>query len=133
MTDFENNDELFSLDQLPEFLEQLPIEPTESILDILLDHENDQNIFLYDENSNPLEFEQVAVIPMNDRIYAILKPVTKIDGIEENEAIVFVVEIDEEGAESLVVERDEATAVEVFKIYHQLLEEEGITPLDDEL
>ncbi|MBO4554863.1 MAG: hypothetical protein J5713_03685 [Clostridia bacterium] len=36
------------------------------VLDILLDDDNHDNITLYDEQENPIEFEQVAVIPLGE-------------------------------------------------------------------
>ena len=36
------------------------------VLDILLDDDNHDNITLYDDKENPVEFEQVAVIPLGD-------------------------------------------------------------------
>ena len=44
------------------------------LLDILLDENNDEPISLFDEDDREVKFEQVAVIPDNDKIYAILKP-----------------------------------------------------------
>ena len=41
------------------------------ILDILLDEDNEDPITLYDENSKPIKFDQVAIIPLDDRLYAI--------------------------------------------------------------
>ena len=40
------------------------------VLDILLDEENDDPISLFDENDNEIKFEQVAIIPENEKIYA---------------------------------------------------------------
>ena len=91
----------------------------------LLDENNDETIILYDENQNPAEFEQVAIIPLNDKLYAILKPITKIDGVNEDEALVFVFdETDDE--ESLVICDDFKIVDKVFEEYYKLLKEEGI-------
>ena len=49
-----------------------------SAIEKLLDENNNENIVLFDENDNATEFEQVALIPLEDKTYAILKPVTKI-------------------------------------------------------
>ena len=68
-----------------------------SQIELLLDENNTDNLKLYDENNKETEFEQVAVIPLNEKIYAILKPVTKIVGVNDDEALVFVIEeIDDE-------------------------------------
>ena len=95
----------------------------EDILDILLDEDNKDPIVLIDNNGRRLSFEQIAVIPYNDKIYCVLKPIDKIDNIEDDEAIVFYVE-EEEGKEPvLMVETDEKTAISVFDEYYNLLDE----------
>ena len=95
----------------------------EDIIDILLDEDNKDPIVLIDNNGRRLSFEQIAVIPYNDKIYCVLKPIDKIDNIEDDEAIVFYVE-EEEGKEPvLMVETDEKTAISVFDEYYNLLDE----------
>lgn len=96
----------------------------EDILDLLLDENNDQPITLYDEENKAVKFEQVAIIPENENIYAILKPIDDLDGVADDEAIVFLVDFDEDGNSMLVIEQDEKTAITVFDKYYQLLDEE---------
>ena len=94
-------------------------------IELLLDENNTDNLKLYDENNKETEFEQVAVIPLNEKIYAILKPVTKIVGVNADEALVFVIEeIDDE--DCLVIVDDEKVVDDVFKEYYELLKAEGI-------
>ena len=96
-----------------------------SQIELLLDENNTENLKLYDENNKETEFEQVAVIPMNEKVYAILKPVTKIVGVNDDEALVFVIEeIDDE--DCLVIVDDEKVVDEVIKEYYELLKAEGI-------
>lgn len=92
----------------------------------LLDPENSDPIVLYDENEKPVEFEQIALIPYNEKLYAILKPVNKMDGVADDEAIVFSFEEDDNEDQLLVVEESDAIIDEVFAIYNKLLEEQGI-------
>ena len=96
-----------------------------SQIEKILDEENCDNIVLYDEDDNAVEFEQVAVIPMDDSIYVILVPVTEMEGVGEDEGIVFVIEEDEENEPllSIVVEDDVIDAV--FAEYDKLVEEDG--------
>jgi len=91
----------------------------------ILDENNCDNIVLYDEDGNAVEFEQVAVIPLDDSIYVILVPVTEIEGVGEDEGIVFVIEEDEDDEPllSIVVEDDIIDAV--FAEYDKLVEEDG--------
>ena len=95
----------------------------ESIIDVLLNEHNDEPITLYDENDKAVKFEQVAVIPMDDNLYVILKPVDKMESVEDDEAIVFAVNEDEDGEASLEVEADESIAMRVFEEYYKLLDE----------
>ena len=92
-----------------------------SMLEKLLSDDNCDNIKMYDEDENELEFEQVAVVPMDGVIYAILKPVTPMEGVGEDEALVFAVNEDEETLDVIV---DETIGTAVFEEYYKLLEEE---------
>lgn len=94
-----------------------------NILDILLDENNDKPITLYDENDKAVKFDQVAIIPMEEQLYAILKPIDEMEGVADDEAIVFLIEEDEDGDAELVVETDEAKAMKVFDEYYKLLDE----------
>ena len=96
-----------------------------SQIEMLLDENNNENLKLYDENNKETEFEQIAVIPLNEKIYAILKLVTKIVGVNDDEALVFSIEeIDDE--DCIVLVDDEKVVDEVFKEYYELLKAEGI-------
>lgn len=96
-------------------------------IDCIFDEDNTDPIVLYNEKGEPVEFEQVAVIPLDERVYAILKPIKEMEGIGENEALVFeVVETasdEEEDFLSLVVDVD--TIDRVFKVYDGLVDGEG--------
>lgn len=97
------------------------------LLDVLLDRENCEPIPLQDENGKIINFEHVAVIPYDvegqDRLlYVVLKPLDKIDGIKEDEAVVFKV-VYPNGVTALALEDDEERAIEVFEKYYDLLEE----------
>ena len=92
------------------------------VLDILLDEDNKEPIVLSDEEGKRFTFEQIAVIPYNDKVYAVLKPVDHIDGVNDDEAIVFVVDERPTGS-VLMVESDEKVAISVFDEYYNLLDE----------
>lgn len=90
------------------------------LLDILLD-ENCEQISFKNENGEEVLFDQVAVIPKDDKIYAILTPVDEMDGVSDDEAIVF--RLDEENGEHvLVLEDDENVAMDIFEEYVKLWE-----------
>ena len=92
-----------------------------SVIDILLDEDNDDNIILYDENDHPNEFEQVAVVPFNGKVYAILKPVNCMEDVGADEAVVFCIE-EFEGEYMLFPEQNDAVGEAVFNEYYSLLE-----------
>ena len=106
--------------------EQEELKPVD-ILDVLLDQDNKDPIVLVDEAGKQLTFEQVAVIPYEvrkeKRLYCVLKPLDKIEGIGDDEAIVFVVDQDKDGNSVIKVEEDEEVAIAVFDKYYDLLEE----------
>lgn len=93
------------------------------ILDILLDENNEDPIMLYDENDRAVLFDQIAIIPLEEKLFAILKPAEELDGVADDEAIVFVVEEDKNGNAVLIVETDEPRALRVFDEYYRLLDE----------
>nr|WP_278707551.1 hypothetical protein [Bacteroides intestinalis] len=102
-------------------------ESTKDILDILLDQDNRAPIVLVDEKGRRIAFEQVAIIPHEKNskryLYAVLKPITKIKGISDDEAIVFYVDEVETDNPVLKVETDEKVAIEVFDEYYKMLDE----------
>lgn len=96
-----------------------------SNIDKIFDEDNMDNIILTDEEGKDVEFEQVAVIPLNEQVYVILHPVTKLEGIADDEALVFLIE-ETEDSEQLVLENDLDIVDEVFNEYYNLLKEQGI-------
>lgn len=99
-------------------------EQEQNILDILLDEDNEDPITLYDKDDNAVKFDQVAIIPIEEKLYAILKPIDKLEGVADDEAIVFYIDETNEDDVSLVVEENEDIAVKVFDEYYKLLDEQ---------
>lgn len=100
----------------------------ENSIERLLDLEDDQPITLYDQNDNPIKFEQYALIPFEEKLYAILKPIDKIDGVDDDQGIIFRFDEDEKGEPQLVVINDDKTIDEVFAIYLKMINEEESAP-----
>ena len=72
-------------------------------IDCLFDESNTDPIVLYNEKGEPVEFDQIAIIPIEEKAYAILKPLKEMEGIGEDEALVFeVVETEDEEQEEEV-------------------------------
>ena len=103
-----------------EIIEQEEINP----IDQILDENNLDNIVLYNEKNEPFEFEQIAVIPLDEgetqKLYAILLPVTKMEGIGEDEAVTF--ELNEEDG-TIRVCQDDSVIDRVLEEYEKLLAE----------
>ena len=94
-------------------------------IDALFDVNNSENIVLYNEKDEAVEFEQIALIPLNEVVYAILKPTQKVEGVADDEAFVFEIVEDEENGDSLKLVEDDKLIDEVFVEYNKLLESEG--------
>ena len=102
-----------------------------SPIDMLLDENNNENIKLYNEENEEIEFEQIALVPIENKTYAILRPVVEMEGIAEDEALVFVIdEIDDE--DCLVIVEDDNIVDKVFEEYYKMLKEEGVDVGEEE-
>ena len=66
----------------------------EKYVDRLFDENNDEKIFVKDNDGREIEFEQIAVVDFEESYYAVLQPVTPVEGVSEDEFLVFL--IDEE-------------------------------------
>lgn len=97
-----------------------------SMVEALLDPNNNDFIRLYDEDDNATVFRQVAVTNINGSIFAILKPEEEFEGLGEDEALVFALEENDEGNVSLLLVTDEETVNAVFEDYYNLLRESGV-------
>jgi dUTPase len=91
----------------------------DEVIKKLLDNEDYGNICLYSDEGEELVLEQVATIPLNDKIYVILHPVD--DGIPEDAAFVFRIDLENE---MITIEEDEDVADMVFQKYYELTEED---------
>ena len=67
----------------------------ERFVDRLFDENNEEKIYVKDTEGKEIAFEQVAVVDYMERYYALLAPITPIEGVGEDELLVFY--IDEEG------------------------------------
>jgi hypothetical protein len=103
-----------------------PEEREVSMVEALLDPNNNDFIRLYDEDDNATVFRQVAVTNINGSIFAILKPEDEFEGLGEDEALVFALEENDEGNVSLLLVTDEETVNAVFEDYYNLLRESGV-------
>ncbi len=94
------------------------------LIDILLDENDSDPIVVTDQNGRQFTFEQIEIIPHDEKIYSVLKPIDHINGVADDEAIVFKVDKNKDGDSFLRIEDDEKIAIEIFDEYYNLLDEE---------
>lgn len=92
-----------------------------NVIDQILDTEYDGAVTLYDGNGKAVEYEQIAVIPYDKKVYAILVQKEIFDKGELDEAGE-VFELDGERGEIKPIE-DVNIISNVFEIYDRLFEE----------
>ena len=80
---------------------------------------------LFDETGKKTEFEQIAVVHLEEHLCVILKPVVKLPGMGDNEALVFVIE-ERDNEEYLYVSEDNELIDEVFAQYYEMLRNAGV-------
>ena len=93
----------------------------ERYIDRFFDENNFDKIELVDVDGNTIIFEEIAVVDYNEKYYAILHPITKVDNLDDDDAFVFL--IDEENDELSYCD-DESTAQAVFEVFYQDMEDE---------
>ena len=94
-----------------------------SVVDMLLDPDNESPITLENDKGQLIKLDQIAIIPLKDQLYAILKPITKVEGVGEDEALVFRVDVEEDTIE---IVNDFKLIDKVFDRYYDLLKKEGL-------
>ena len=92
------------------------------LLNSLLDPDDKEPIPLKTSEGEDVFFEQLATIPYEGKIYCLLHPTQAVDGVAEDECIVFVYDRDGD-AELLFVEEDDAICAAVYDEYLELLGE----------
>ena len=93
----------------------------ERYVDGLFDENNNENIFIKDNDGKEIEFLQLAVVDYQENYYAVLQPVTPVEGVGEDEVMIFM--IDEE-QDCLVYTEDEKIIYGVYGEFMKMLEEE---------
>lgn len=83
-------------------------------------------ILLTNDSGERVGFRPVATVPLGDRTYMILQPVTPMEGADEGDAFVFEVsQVDGDRAEDsgswLAMETDDAVIDAVFDLYEKSL------------
>ena len=88
-----------------------------NIIEQILDENNHDFINAYDDFGNPIQFEQVAVVSLEEELFVILRE--NRDDIPVEEVLVFRIVINETNQE-LLLEENEEVVEEVFEEYYRL-------------
>ena len=93
-------------------------------MDEMLDEEYaDDIVTLMTESGEEVDFVEIAGIAHNGKFYAILQPVDLLEGMDDDEALVFEVVRNADGSDGFNVVLDDEIIDAVFEEYNRLLEE----------
>lgn len=88
-------------------------------------YEDDDIITLQTADGEDIDFLEIAGIAYNGGFYMILQPVELLDGMADDEALVFKVERGKDGDDKFEIELDDEVIDAVFFEYNRLLDESG--------
>ena len=93
------------------------------IIEKILDENNTDDIVITNEvTGEEVLFEQIATIPYNDIVYAVLSPKFSNEYFEEGEGVVFKI-IKEDDDDVLIIEDNDEIIDKIFDIYEDLYRE----------
>ena len=84
--------------------------------------DSDDIVTLLSANGEEIDFVEIAGIAHNGSFYVILQPVKPLEGMAEDEGLVFKVTRGENGEDRFEIELDEDIIVTVFAEYGKLYE-----------
>ena len=88
-----------------------------------MQNDDDDVITLMTAEGEEVDFVEIAGIAYRGNFYAILQPVELLDGMEEDEALVFKVSRGKDGEDKFEIELDDTVIDAVFEEYNKLLDE----------
>lgn len=83
---------------------------------------DDDTVTLMSADGEEIDFVEIAGIAHKGNFYAILQPVELLEGMAEDEALVFRVSRDEDGNDRFEIELDDEIIDAVFTEYNRLLD-----------
>ncbi|MBQ2893964.1 MAG: DUF1292 domain-containing protein [Clostridia bacterium] len=89
-----------------------------------VDMEEDSIVTLTSADGQEIDFVEIAGIALRGNFYVILQPVELLEGMGEDEALVFKVTQDRDGEDHFNIELDDEIISEVFDEYYRLLDEQ---------
>lgn len=88
-----------------------------------MEEDDDDIVTLLSANGEEIDFIEIAGIAYRGQFYAILQPVDLLDGMDEDEALVFKVTKGKDGEDKFEIELDDVVIDAVFAEYNRLLDE----------
>ena len=85
-------------------------------------YENDDIVTLKSADGEDIDFIEIAGIAKKGKFYVILQPVELLEGMADDEALVFLVERTESGEDKFTIVLDDETVDMVFEEYYKLLD-----------
>ena len=92
------------------------------IIKNLMNENSNDNIIL-EYNDFNIEFEQVALIFVRGNYYSILRPITIMDGIDNDEGLVYLID---DINNKIILINDEDVIDDVYDVYFTLLDEKNL-------
>lgn len=89
----------------------------------ILEEDGDDIVTLLSADGEEIDFVEIAGIAHKGKFYAILQPVELIEGMSEDEALVFLVERGENDEDKFTIELDDEIIDAVFAEYNRLIDE----------
>lgn len=86
------------------------------------EYADDDIVTLLSANGEEIQFIEIAGIAYKGSFYAILQPVELIEGMSDDEALVFKVSRDTNGQDKFEIVLDDEIIDAVFKTYNELLD-----------
>lgn len=84
---------------------------------------DDDIVTLTTANGEEVDFVEIAGIAYRGNFYAILQPVELLDGMDDDEALVFKVTRGRDGGDHFEIELNDSIIDAVFREYNRLLDE----------
>ena len=84
---------------------------------------DDDIVTLLSADGEEIDFVEIAGIAHKGNFYAILQPVELIEGMDDDEALVFKVSRGKDGEDKFEIELDDSIIEAVFAEYNKLLDE----------
>ncbi|MBQ4542309.1 MAG: DUF1292 domain-containing protein [Clostridia bacterium] len=88
-----------------------------------MENDDDDIVTLLSAEGEEIDFVEIAGIAYKGSFYAILQPVELLDGMDDDEALVFKVTRGKDGEDKFEIELDDSIIDAVFAEYNKLLDE----------